>query len=205
MNLLRRIDDALCAFATGHSRRDLDRARRRRLRLLCERMLAEDRRRIANDDTGVLEAGLTPLVEAFRDDLDRFAKTGDREIHRLLAQRLDLRRASLHSRRLDELARRDAGSDIFDQALYQVRALSLPATQGYGKLYEGLLHEGAPHHLLGKPFFRRFECHKFLRRIRMSWGVLRTGKLPASMLHARSFDFYPRYSDFLRKVSGESR
>lgn len=32
-SLLRRIDDALSAFATGHSRRDMDRARRKRLAL----------------------------------------------------------------------------------------------------------------------------------------------------------------------------
>jgi len=37
-SLRRRIDDALCAFATGHSRRDLERVRRRRVWCISERL-----------------------------------------------------------------------------------------------------------------------------------------------------------------------
>ncbi|MCC0035452.1 MAG: hypothetical protein H6887_09350 [Hoeflea sp.] len=50
-SLFRRLDDALCAFATGHSRRDLDRVRRRRVWCLAERLaLWHEKRAVGASD-----------------------------------------------------------------------------------------------------------------------------------------------------------
>ena len=181
--LLRRLDDAFCAFRTGHTRRDLDRANRRRLQLLCERAIASETREMDDDRTGLVGIVLAPRLDAFRDDLKGFLQGRDRGAHRRLAERLDLRRASLQRSRLDELAYRKAGGSLVDAALYSVELLSIPPANTYGKLYEGLLEKRPRDHFLRKQFFRRLNGHRLLRSLKLRWCA--RGSLPVSMLHGR--------------------
>lgn len=191
MRLARRLDDALCAFRTGHSRRDLVRVNRRRLQLLCERAIESSQKEIDADWTGLVGTVAQPALDAFRDDLQRFLQCPDSIVQRRLAQRLDLRRARLHGCRLDELARRKAGSNIVDAAFHYVDALSIPPATTYGKLYEGLLEERPFDRFLGKEVFRGLDRHRILRWLKLRWAFRVRGKLPVSALSAERGDFQP--------------
>lgn len=190
-SLLRRLDDAFCAFRTGHSRRDLDRTNWRRLQLLCERAIASDQKQIDTDETGLVGSVSVQILDAFRNDLQRFLESRDRSIHGVLAKRLYLRRSSLHCRRLDELARRKAGGNIVDAALYYVQALSVPPAKTYGKLYKGLLKERPFDHLFRKQFFHGLDGHRVLRSLNRCWSFCVRAKIPVSDIHAEPVEYQP--------------
>lgn len=192
MRLARRLDDALCAFRTGHSRRDLVRVNRRRLRLLCERAIESGQREIDADWTGLVGAVEQPALDAFRDDLQRFLQSSESIVLRRLAQRLDLRRSRLHDCRLDELARRKAGSNIVDAAFHYVDALSVPPAKSYGKLYKGLLEERPFDRFFGKKVFRGLDRHQILHRLKMLGTFCVRGKLPLTVFHGESGECRPR-------------
>lgn len=193
-SLLRRLDDAFCAFRTGHSRRDLDRTNWRRLQLLCERAIASDQTQIDTDETALVGSLSAQILDAFRNDLQRFLQSRDRSIHCVLAKRLYLRRYSLHCRRLDEFARRKAGGNIVDAALYYAEALSVPPAKTYGKLYKGLLKERPFDHLFRKQFFRGLDGHRVLRSLKRCWLFCVRANTPASDVRSGPVEYQPASS-----------
>lgn len=166
MSLARRLDDAACGFLFGHTRRDHDRARRRRCELLTRRLIARLERRMAGDEFGFLDLAYGSLAQTLRRDVERLAQNFDRSAASRLAQQLDFDRAGLASRRRDERLYRDA-VDEPDQAADDLLAvLPVAPDQNYGKLYHGLAQEGVRDLLLGKLRLCRRYGHQFLHLLK---------------------------------------
>lgn len=172
--LSRRLADALCAFRTGHSVRDLDRARMRRLVLLGGRM-AQRLRREARSFRG---DALGDMVASHRDELadkaerlvHALAQPGQREVAPVLLHQLQVDRAHLYVVRVRQW--RDVRADNGPGDEVVQRADILPALSGerYGKLLEGLVE-----HRMLDPFEEklRFCIRSGHRVLRAVWGQFR--------------------------------
>lgn len=141
--LSRRLADALCAFRTGHSLRDLERVQTRRLILLGRRMagrLRSDARSFRGDFLGDMVA---ERREALANETERLvhalAQPGQRAVAAVLLHKLQIDRANLYAVRVGQWRDVRLGCGLADDHLNLLRVLpSLPG-EGYGKLLEGLV------------------------------------------------------------------
>ncbi|WP_146119542.1 hypothetical protein [Phyllobacterium phragmitis] len=166
-SLLRRFDDAACAFCHGHSRRDLDRVRRRRLLLLGQRLVASRERRAewaeSFDDVLFFQSS----ADAAFDLLEHFHQSGGRLGDAALLEEIEIDRARLCARRVwAHLCSRDG---THENVLEKWNAAPILSNKRYGKLFEGLGEKGVlrpfvhklrirvPYwHRVFSPLFRRF-------------------------------------------------
>lgn len=172
--LSRRFADALCAFRTGHSVRDLDRVRTRRILLLGRRM-AERLRREAHSYRGdALGDMVASHREVLADDTERLvhalAKPGQREIAAVLLHKLQVDRAHLYIVRVRQWRDVRAGSGLDDDVVQRTHVLPAFSDERYGKLLEGLVE-----HRMLDPFQEKLRfCirsgHRFLHTVSVWFG-----------------------------------
>jgi hypothetical protein len=145
MSLLRRLDDAVCALATGHSRRDLDRVRKRRLQILGGRMIVRRFERAERHDLfrDFLLADAESAMHLVRD----IANGGHRLHGAALLQQLEVDRSLLRSARMRGWAQVDAVQRADEDAIEFLKTAPVFSDECYGKLHEGLLHRGVANRL----------------------------------------------------------
>ncbi len=175
-SLRRRLDDARCAFLHGHSRRDWDRVRVRRLLLLTQRSIARLDRDIVEDETGILASGWSPVLRSLRGHAQRLDKGFERYSYGFLLKHIELQRASLRSHRLKGLADVEAGGNLFQSAFHYVESLRVPPPEPYGRLYEGLAEKRASDHFFRQFGFYRLDRHhvfsQVFQRVRLAFDRL---------------------------------
>ena len=181
MTLVRRLADALCAFRTGHSRRDLDRMSRRRLRLLGERMLARRKRQA---ETMIYEtASFRRWATTAANLLDDLLHRRHSDVATLLVEQLEIDRLMIHFRRVS--ARAQIGFDEGGgQHLFKRTPWPGPGDELYGKLHEGLVQQSVLHTLQHKLRMKAANWHGLLPLLRpeVAWSLLTNGKMPISAL-----------------------
>lgn len=163
-SLARRLSDAICAFRTGHSRRDLDRVRMRRFRLLGDRLAMRDERRSV--DAGAwphLGERYSDLAHTVRDLTDRVVVGRERIREAALLKHFELDRACLLSRRRNELLDWKPVERAANVDGSHVEAAPVPSPKLYGKLYEGLLEKRLLDLFLERACLCCGNCHRFLR------------------------------------------
>ncbi|MBB5703576.1 hypothetical protein FHS76_003483 [Ochrobactrum daejeonense] len=137
---LRRLDDAACAFLTGHSRRDLDRVRLRRLKILVRREIARLEREAREHEYYSFRATFCrSLAQSLASRLEGVVNRVDGESYRILLDHLHIERINLHARRKFQWD--DWHSlDDFDKARIHCPVMPVidPTGKQYGKLFEGL-------------------------------------------------------------------
>lgn len=176
MKVFRRLDNACCAFLHGHSRRDLNRVRLRRIALLLRRAIAQEQRLLDCEGNELARDILQPSVDALRRDLECFVESKGRVPNSAFAQFLHIRRASLQSRRLHELTRRYAVGEITQLPAQDIERLRVSTPEGYGRLYEGLFEDRSKDGFLGKLCFSRCDRHGFAPLFRRFTRCFRTGR-----------------------------
>lgn len=198
MKLLRRLDDALCAFVTGHSRRDMDRVRMRRLALLGGRLSARLRREASvHRESLFLGDILAEHKSASADAADSLVRAildhRDRSVAAILLAKLEVDRASLYTLHIGRGTQIRARGRLSEDTLKRLDAAFVRSNERYGKLLEGLGKHRVLDALQHKLRLRIGNWHGFLHRCRLGWDILRTGRLPVSMLHREYFDFQPLF------------
>ncbi|MCH4540180.1 hypothetical protein [Ochrobactrum sp. A-1] len=138
--LFRRLDNAACAFLAGHSRRDLDRVRLRRLKILVRREIARLEREAREHDYFSFRAtSCRSLAQSLASRLEGVVDRIDGDAYRILLDHLHIERVNLHARRKFQWD--DWHSlDDFDKARIHCPVMPVvdPAGKQYGKLFKGL-------------------------------------------------------------------
>ncbi|WP_152599436.1 hypothetical protein [Hoeflea sp. BAL378] len=144
--LLRRIDDALCAFATGHSRRDRDRARRKRLALRALRTARAMRAYVAassapaylQDWLDEMDAEKLASASAFDDLAHRLLVGLECAPEALLLNELDIHSAARYARARRDLLDIDAAKGRMDVVPGEGEAAGIAPGEGKRKLHKRL-------------------------------------------------------------------
>lgn len=168
---LRRFDDAFCAMIHGHSRRDIDRIRLARLRLLVRREIARLERESARDDYFSFHSTSCRLTaESLASHLEGIVDSVDCETYRILLDHLLIERSNLNAHRIFQWDYWHSLDD-FNKARIQCPVMPVvdPTSKQYGKLLKGLgesftldaLHDEQRFHIRywhqwGSPFLRLF-------------------------------------------------
>lgn len=172
--LSRRLADALCAFRTGHSVRDLDRVRMRRLLLLGGRMaqrLRREARSFRGDALGDMVAGhRDELADKAERLVHALAQPGQREIATVLLHQLQVDRAHLYVVRMRQWRDVRADNGLGDEVVQRAHILPALSSERYGKLLEGLVE-----HRMLDPFEEklRFCIRSGHRVLRAAWVQFR--------------------------------
>lgn len=167
MRILRRVDDALCAFVFGHTRRDVNRIRLVRLRLLVRREIARlERESTTNEYFSFYATSCRLTAQSLMDRLEGVIDSVDCEAYSVLLDHLLIQRSNLHARRKFQWQYWDALDD-FNKARIKCPILPVvdPASEYYGKLYEGLRQSRALDALHNERSFRVRYWHPLLPRI----------------------------------------
>ncbi len=139
-SLFRRLDNAACAFLTGHSRRDLDRVRLRRLKILVRREIARlEREAREHEHFSFRATSCRSLAQSLASRLEGIVDRVDGDAYRVLLDHLHIERINLHARRKFQWD--DWHSlDDFDKARIHCPVMPVvdPASKQYGKLFKGL-------------------------------------------------------------------
>jgi hypothetical protein len=169
--LLRRLDDAWCALCTGHSRRDLDRVRMRRFRVLGDRLVARHLAEAVRPAPAGFEELLSLFAERHREaastvqDLTNRVVVGrERIAEGALLQQFEIERSSLYSRRRDESLHREDLDVSAERQHRGLEALPVAAPELYGKLYEGLAKNVLCDFFLERARLAIWNGHRHLRR-----------------------------------------
>lgn len=139
-SILRRLDNAACAFLTGHSRRDLDRVRRRRLYLMGRRLVASRQKDAEWAQKWDEKLYLQSSADASSDLLEQFEQSSGRCGGAALLDEIEIYRAALSPRRIWTQVRTLDGS--LENVLQPLHARSIVPHKLYGKLFDGLREEG---------------------------------------------------------------
>ncbi|MCO7727340.1 hypothetical protein NJB93_12125 [Brucella intermedia] len=139
-NFFRRLDDAACALLTGHSRRDLDRVRLRRLKILVRREIVRLEREAREHEYFSFRATFCrSLAQSLASRLEGVVNRVDGDAYRVLLDHLHIERVNLHARRKFQWDYWHSLDD-FNKARIHCPVMPIidPASQQYGKLFEGL-------------------------------------------------------------------
>ena len=147
-SLFRRLDDATCAFLTGHSRRDLDRVRRRRLYLLGRRLVASQQKDAEWAQKWDEKLYLQSSADASSDLLEQFEQSSGRRGGAALLYEIEIYRAWLGPRRIWTQVRALDGS--LEYVLQPLHTRSIVPNKLYGKLFDGLREEGVGYTFMNK-------------------------------------------------------
>lgn len=135
-----RVADAYCGFRYGHTRRDIDRIRLARLRLLVRREIVRLEREAALEDYFSFHATSCRLAaQSLARRLEGIVNGIDREAYRVLLNQLKIERGNLNARRKFQWD--DWHSlDDFNKARMQCPVMPVvdPTSKQYGKLLKGL-------------------------------------------------------------------
>ena len=167
MRFLRRIDDAFCAFVIGHTRRDINRIRLARLRVLVRREISRLERESATEEYFSFYATSCRLTaQSLMDRLEGVIDSVDCEAYGVLLDHLLIQRSNLHARRKFQWEYWDALDD-FNKARVKCPILPVvdPASKYYGKLYEGLSQSFTLDTLHNERRFHIRYRHRLLPRI----------------------------------------
>lgn len=140
MKIFRHLDNAFCALIHGHSRRDFDRVRIRRLRLLVQRQIQHLEREASNyDDLSFYVTSCRLSAQALTRRLESIVNRVDCEAYRVLLDQIQIDRFNLHARRKFQWDDWHALDD-FDKTRIQRPVMTVihPDSKHYGKLFEGL-------------------------------------------------------------------
>lgn len=145
-SLSRRLDDALCAFATGHSRRDIERVRRKRLALRAMRTARAMRAYVAatsgpdylQDWLDELNAKTLASASAFDDVAHRLLVGLECESEAALLNELYIHSAARYARARRDLLDIDAAKGGLDVVAGEREALGVAPRESKGKLHKGL-------------------------------------------------------------------
>jgi len=204
--LSRRFADALCAFRTGHSVRDLDRVRTRRLLLLGRRLL-QSRRKVAE------EAFLLPELfwashRRAANLVRKLGKRGGRIARPALLQELEVERSSLRSSRMRAWAEVRSLDGSREDAVEELKAAPVFSDEGYGKLLDGLGEERVLDSLQHKLRRGVRYWHRFLRAVSVRFHFCIHGKLPNSLIARGRYPVDPGFGTALllpKSQNGEVR
>lgn len=174
MRLSRRIADALCAFETGHSVRDLDRCQRRRMRLLGDRLSARLQRE-ADDAAGwpfgensFFLRHARALAQEAVDLTDRAVIGKDRVAQARLAKKLDIERASLDARRRQEWREGERIELLPDGDIRSLEPLGITPVELQGRFHKGLTERRSLYLGFHEQGFCRRYWHVCLHHLRLS-------------------------------------
>ena len=140
MTFLRRVDDAICVMRYGHARRDWDRVRIRRLRLLVQKEMRKlDREAARHDDLSFYATSCRLSAQALARRLERIVNRVDCDAYRVLLDHLLIERSNLHARRIFQWDDWHALDD-FNKTHIESPVVPMvdPASKQYGKLLKGL-------------------------------------------------------------------
>lgn len=140
MKLLRRVDNAVCAFLTGHSRRDWNRVRLRRLKILVRREIARLNKEAKELDGFSFRASFCrSLAQSLAGRLEGIGNRVDGEAYRVLLDHLHIERVNLQASRKFKWDYWHSLDD-FNKACIQCPVLPIvdASSEQYGKLFEGL-------------------------------------------------------------------
>lgn len=165
--LLRCLDDAICAFVTGHSRRDLDRVRMRRFQLLAGRIVLRHYAAAEATDWGFLATRLRASAQTVAELMDRVVVRRERIAEAALLQEFQIDRSSLYSRRRHDAFDRQILELSPDAQCRALETLPVASPKLYGKLYEGLLEQVGPDLFLECSRFCARNGHRVLRCLMM--------------------------------------
>lgn len=190
-SLLRRLDDAFCAFRTGHSRRDLDRVRVRRLTLLGRRWVERQERIAAENE--FFQEYFRGSAQSSRDLFEKYAQSRGRVGSAALLQSLEVERLCLRSRRIGLWAQVGSLDGPDEYTLQQLKAAPVFSDEFYGKLYEGLREE-----FVLDPLQNKLRCgirhgRRFLRAVKVRWLFCIHGKLPVGELSKGRYRPEPQF------------
>lgn len=197
-SLLRRLDDAFCAFRTGHSRRDLDRVCRRRLELLGSRLVKRHERSaekvvFARELFGELAKSALDLLENFRQSRGR---TGAAD----LLKTLEIERSRLRSSRMGMWAQVCSFDGADEYTIEHLKAVPVFSDERYGKLFEGLREQLVLDPFENKARFGVGHGRRLLLGLKVRWLFCVHGKIPVGALHQGYFHFEPCFG-----LAGEYR
>lgn len=136
----RRLDDAFCALIHGHTRRDWNRVRLRRLRLLVQREISRlEREALRYDYQSFCATNNLLSAQALACRLESIVNRVDCEAYGILSNQLQIDRFNLHARRKFQWDDWHALDDL-DKARIQrpVMPVVHPDSKQYGKFFKGL-------------------------------------------------------------------
>jgi hypothetical protein len=139
-SLFRLLDNAACAFLTGHSRRDINRVRLCRLNILVRREIARLEREAREHDYFSFRAtSCRSLAQSLTSRLEGVVDRVDDESYRVLLDHLHIERINLHARRKFQWDYWHSLDD-FNKARIHCPVMPVvdPASKQYGKLFKGL-------------------------------------------------------------------
>lgn len=167
-----RFRNAFCAFIHGHTPRDLQRVRQRRLQLLSERLIALKQKQIDKDEFGFLAAFEQPRLDAMQCNLHRAVNHADSLARRALIQNLTIARFQLHRQRFDEFVEVSMSHQLQQPHIHYIESMLVPPPKGYGKLYESLEEDFIFDFLIRKlRFYWRYR-HFYFTPVKRLWGRL---------------------------------
>lgn len=140
MTFLRRVDDAICLMRYGHARRDWDRVRIRRIRMLVQREIRKLEREAArHDDLSFYETSCRLSAQALARRLERVVNRVDCDAYRVLLDQLLIERSNLYARRIFQWDDWHALDDL-NKARIKCPVMPVvdPTSKQYGKLLKGL-------------------------------------------------------------------
>jgi len=138
--LRHRLSDAFSAFCYGHSRRDFDRARLRRLEILVRREISRLHREESEHEYFSFRATFCRvLAQSLASHLEGVVNRIDGDAYRVLLDHLHIERVNLHARRKFQWDYWHSLDD-FNKARIHCPVMPVidPASKQYGKLFEGL-------------------------------------------------------------------